>query len=104
MIANATVKKVVELLEEGKLSQRQIAKLTGVSRGSVGAIARGTRTNPNASSYEEEMLIIPPSGPPTRCPQCGRLVQQPCLACQIRAMQEQVDQGEAPINQMVCCR
>ncbi|MGD9127376.1 MAG: helix-turn-helix transcriptional regulator [Planctomycetia bacterium] len=101
MIANATVKKVVELLEEGQLSQRQIAKKTGISRGSVGAIARGTRSASDNESHEEEMLIIPPSGAPTRCHSCGRLVQQPCLACQIRAMREKREQ-DAPTESMAC--
>ena len=92
MIANATVQKVIALLEEGRWSQRQIAKMTGVSRGSVGAIAQGKRTSLGSESYEEEVSIIPPSGAPTRCPCCGRLVQKPCLACQIWALRKSAGQ------------
>jgi len=97
MIANTTVRKVTTLLKEGKWSQRQIARMTGVSRGSVGAIARGTRTTHNPENQEEEMRIIPPSGPPTRCPYCGRLVQKPCLACQIRALREKTRTSETAL-------
>lgn len=92
MIANATVEKVIELIEGGKWSQRQIAKMTGVSRGSVGAIARGARTPHALGFYDEDAPIIPPSGAPTRCPYCGRLVKKPCLACQIWALRKRTGQ------------
>lgn len=100
MITNVTVKKVIELLREGKWSQRQIAKMTGVSRGSVGAIARGARKEPRFEAYEEDKRIIPPSGTPTRCHCCGRLVQKPCLACQIRTIPKRNPNGNISFRQM----
>jgi hypothetical protein len=41
MIALVKVKEVERMLVEGKLSHRKIAKATGVSRATVGAIAAG---------------------------------------------------------------
>ncbi len=43
MLAESLVAHVAELLADGRISQRRIARLTGVSRGTVGAIARGRR-------------------------------------------------------------
>lgn len=82
--------KVLRLLNEEKLSQRQVARLTGVSRGTVAAIARGQwharrRSRPNQESDA--------SSPPSRCPECGAMVTPPCLACRVRAMKAR---GEVP--------
>ena len=80
MLAPATVGEIRLLLAEGGLSQREIARRLGVSRGSVNAIARGKRT--------DGADFVCPSGPVERCPGCGCMVQMPCLACRIRAMRE----------------
>ena len=82
--------KVLQLLNEQKLSQRQVARLTGVSRGTVAAIARGVwharhRSRPNRESDA--------SPPPSRCPDCGAIVTPPCLACHVRALKAR---GEIP--------
>jgi hypothetical protein len=80
MIASGVVGEIRVLLGEGKLSQRSIAARLGVSRGTVSAIALGKRPDYEARRRRGNDLI-PPSGIPRRCPECGRRVQMPCLAC-----------------------
>lgn len=79
MIPPGVVAEVERLLAEGRLSQRQIARRTGISRGSVSAIASGRRRT------RVDRTGRPPGGyargKPVRCPGCGALVQMPCLAC-----------------------
>jgi len=82
MLSEDTIDEIRRLLAVGRLSQRQIAAQLGVSRGVVGQIAQGKRTTRRA----ETLAIASPRGPLVRCPQCGGLVRQPCLACQIRQM------------------
>ena len=79
MIDNAVIQNIQMLLKQGKMSQRQIAKNIGVSRGTVQSVAKGKRAlaAPKAASW------IAPTGQPKRCPQCGGHVRMPCLACQI---------------------
>ncbi len=43
MIAAQLVEQIEQLLTEGKMSHRGIARVTGVSRGTIGAIATGKR-------------------------------------------------------------
>ncbi len=81
MIAPDTVTEVRCLLAEGGHSQRKIARLTGVSRGTVAAIASGRRTEREKQSEED---LERPVGPPRRCPGCGGMVLMPCLACRDR--------------------
>ena len=62
MISASIVKQIRRLLAEGKLSHRKIACMMGVSRGTVGAVAKGRRPDyPERESAEE------PSGPLERC-------------------------------------
>jgi len=83
MLAPALVAEVRRLLAEGRLSYRKIAKLSGVSRGTIGAIATGRRPDyPPPRAGEEESLE--PSGPPERCPECGGMVYMPCRLCSMR--------------------
>jgi hypothetical protein len=86
MIATALVEEVRRMLKEGRLSQREIAQRTGVSRGSVNAIAMGKRRDNSTRRREhgENDGFTPPSGLPSRCPGCGGLAQMPCLLCYIR--------------------
>jgi len=81
MIAPKIVAEVRRLLAAGTHSQRKIARLTGISRGTVGAIASGRRPDYHESSDDgpEE-----PAGPPERCPGCGGMVYMPCLLCRAR--------------------
>jgi hypothetical protein len=82
MIAPALVAEVERLLAEGKLSQRAIARLTRISRGTIGCIAAGRRPDYEilAAADDEEQ----PAGPPQRCPGCGGLVYMPCRLCRVR--------------------
>lgn len=83
MLAPSIVAKIRCLLAEDKLSQRKIAKLTGISRGTVGAIARGRRPDyqqrPKTNDESDR-----PSGPPQRCGTCGGMVHMPCRLCGLR--------------------
>lgn len=85
MIAPAVVREIRDLLAGGGLSQRKIAQRVGVSRGTVNAIARGKRPDYLPRRQPADGLI-PPSGPPRRCPGCGGMVQMPCLVCHLRAI------------------
>jgi len=88
MLAIAKVKEVERLLAAGQLSQRKIAKTTGVSRGIVGAIASGRRPD-----YETRMLARSeenePLGPVERCAGCGGRVHMPCRLCRVRKLKAQ---------------
>ena len=84
MITEERIGKIQCLLAEGKLSQRKIAKLTGVSRGTVHAVANGKRNVHPREPDEWEAGLEPPSGPPQRCPVCGGLVFLPCRLCRTR--------------------
>jgi hypothetical protein len=74
------------LLAEGNLSQRKIARLTGISRGTVGAIAAGKRPDYPSSRRAAEDEPGEPAGPPRRCPGCGGMVYMPCRLCAARAL------------------
>mgnify|MGYP001316407961 CR=1 FL=1 len=77
MIAQAMVDEIRKLLGTGGLSQRQIAKRLGVSRGTVNAIALGKR--PDYGDRGRDVGGFPmPSGPLRRCPGCGGMVRMPC--------------------------
>jgi transcriptional regulator with XRE-family HTH domain len=83
MIASETVAEVRRLLGEGKHSQREIARLMGISRGSISAIASGRRPD-YESLGQAEQEEWQPDGPPARCPGCGGMVYLPCLLCRVR--------------------
>jgi hypothetical protein len=88
MIATAVVSEVERLLDEGRLSQRKIDSQTGVSRGTVNAIALGKRTLQEPRRLELDEDFFAPDAPIARCPTCGAKVRMPCLACLIRADQQ----------------
>ncbi len=85
MIAPQTVADIRRLLDGNRYSQREIARLTGACRGSIGAIASGRR--PDYESQPEPADDGPeePSGPPARCPGCGGKVYMPCVLCHVRS-------------------
>jgi hypothetical protein len=85
MIGETVVAEICHLLEEGRLSQRSIARRAGVSRGTVNAIALGKRPDPTLRRRPESDFV-PPSGSLRRCPSCGGLVQMPCLLCYVRSV------------------
>lgn len=83
MLTQAQIKQVREFLADKALSQRKIATITRVSRGTVAAIARGKRPDYNRSGPPagEDRLC---TGPTARCPECGGKVITPCKACRLR--------------------
>jgi transcriptional regulator with XRE-family HTH domain len=83
MLAPGLVTEVRRLLSEKKLSQRKIARLVGVSRGTIGAIAAGRRPD-YAALRKPDDDAEKPSGPPERCPGCGGMVYLPCRLCRTR--------------------
>ena len=85
MIAPVVIDQIRRLLAERKLSQRKIAALVGVSRGSVAGVARGDRPDYEAIRRKRQALKDPlPRGPLGRCPTCGGKVYMPCRLCQMR--------------------
>jgi hypothetical protein len=85
MISPAHVDEIRRLLNGGKLSQRTIARQTGVSRGTVQAIADGRHPSGSARrAGRRRDGFSPPIGLPARCPGCGAKVRMPCLACYIK--------------------
>jgi len=84
MLAPEIVQEIRRLLSEGVLSQRRIARLMKVSRGTVGAIASGKR--PDYTKRRSDDEDRQPTGPPRRCPECGGMVLMPCQACETRRM------------------
>jgi hypothetical protein len=86
MIAPSVVQEVRRLLAEDRLSQRKIAKTTGISRGTVAAIAAGRRPDYDGRRGNGEDHLPEPAGSPQRCPGCGGLVYMPCRTCRTRAL------------------
>ena len=99
MIATKTVAEIQRLLSEGKLSQRKIALLMGVSRGSVGAIASGKRPDHATPQEPGDDELEEPAGPPQRCADCGGLVYVPCRLCRQRArLARAASRGTVPFS------
>ena len=86
MIAPSVVDEIKRLLAEGKFSQRRIARITSVSRGTVGAIASGKRRDCETRARDPGLEQEEPTGPPRRCPGCGGLVYLPCRLCHVRKL------------------
>lgn len=84
MIALQKVLDVRRLLDEGRLSRRAIARETGVSRGTVNAIANGERGLFGATPADatDGKRLPERSSVAQRCPGCGALVYPPCVLCQ----------------------
>jgi hypothetical protein len=86
MIPPTMVAWIEQLLRQG-MSQREVHRRTGVSRGTIGRIARGQRPDHQAlrqrKQTEELSLFV---GPLQRCPGCGGLVEMPCRACHTRSL------------------
>ena len=76
MIDTEKYMQIFRLLQMEGLSHRTIARLTGVSRGTVGAVAK--RRIRNLAVKE---IQLNPKGPLVRCPTCGGKTQMPCTYC-----------------------
>lgn len=83
MLAISQVNEIRRLLAGGDYSQRKIARMTGVSRGTIGAIALGRRPDYESRSKEEDETALP-LGPLGRCKICGAKVYLPCRLCELR--------------------
>lgn len=81
MLAAKTVIEIQRLLDAKTHSQRRIAALLGVSRGSVAAIASGRRRAELADECDDAGGARRAA---LRCPGCGGLVYMPCLLCRLR--------------------
>ena len=86
MLAPELVERIRNLLADGRLSQRGIARSLCVSRGTVGAIAHGQRPDYAARLDGRSADLDAPTRPAERCPGCGGMVRMPCLACRLRAV------------------
>ena len=82
MIPQNTLDEVRRLLHS-KVSYRKIAKVAGVSRGSVSLIASGKRADYVERERRRSEEDLGPSGPFVRCA-CGHKVQLPCQICRAR--------------------
>jgi len=87
MLALGIVNEIERLLAARKLSERQIARKVGVSRGTVSAIAQGKRTD--RVHVERQAAAYSTDAAPVRCPGCGATVYMPCLACHVRKLKRQ---------------
>lgn len=76
MLPYPVVSEIEDLLGEGRLSRRAIARQVGVSRWAVDAVATGVRRSGVADGD-------PDGGQPVylRCPGCGMRVELPCVYC-----------------------
>ena len=86
MLVPFQVEVVQRLLAETDLSQRAIARETGVSRTTVGNIFHGRRREDSAKLSKPDFSVPPPSGPSSRCPTCGARVYGACHACRVRRL------------------
>lgn len=85
MLPTATIQEIDRLLREGKLSHRQISARLNISRGTVGAIARGQRDLRGKEPVDDNSCCsLTPQSLPERCPRCGYRVYPPCLICRHR--------------------
>ena len=93
MIGPAVIEEIQRLLAEGDLSQRKIAKVMKVSRGTVGAVAGGKRRPyyPRPEDPDEQF-----TGPVRRCPGCGGMATVPCRACRIRELKARSSKRDQP--------
>jgi hypothetical protein len=93
MISDETIARIAKLLET-PLSERRIAAIAGVSRGTVKAVSLGRlivgrrtcKRNPNAPTppaYHHGESSLDRF---ERCEGCGGMVVKPCYLCAIRAV------------------
>lgn len=100
MIAPAMIDKIRRMVATGSYSLRQIARLTGVSRGTVAAVAHGKRLD--RPSPADDGAGEEPLGPIARCPRCGALAHLPCRACDVHSWQAVHRRGRSagPVDEL----
>jgi len=87
MLSPSIITEVRRLLAAGFHSQRAIARLLQISRGTVLAVARGRRMDRTAKTPSErraDYRALLPEQPAARCSECGARVYLPCVACRVR--------------------
>ena len=100
MIAEEKIREAETMLARGTMSQRKIAKITGLSRGTIHMIANGTRTI-QVKVIDPDMPPEQVNGPKVRCPGCGGMVQMPCLLCYLKSLAERNDPIMQPCSNIV---
>ncbi len=83
MIPPSTIREIEQLLIEGQLSHRLIAERVGVARGTVSAVAKGTRLPDDELDHTPS---FDPEEAPERCADCGSMVHMPCWLCKVRQL------------------
>ncbi len=99
MLPLTTIKQIHLHLEQGELSQRQIAEMLGVSRGTVHAIASGRRGLYGTAADANEVGLAF-KGTAVRCPGCGAHVFMPCLLCRAREVREPHESSMAKLTKL----
>jgi transcriptional regulator with XRE-family HTH domain len=103
MLPLATIKQIHLLLEQGELSQRQIAEMLEVSRGTVSAVASGRRGLYGTAADAKEVGLNF-EGATVRCPSCGAQVFMPCLLCRAREMCAAHETNMAKLDKLAIIR
>lgn len=103
MLPLATIKEIHLLIEQGELSQRQIAEMLGVSRGTVCAVASGRRGLYGTAADAKEVGLAF-EGTAVRCPGCGAHVFMPCLLCRARKMRDAHEASIAKLTKLTNIR
>ncbi len=80
MLTSRQIAEVHRLLADGQWSQRDVARMVGISRGSVQLIAAGRRKDFGSDAEDDS----DEPGLAVRCPTCGGKVYAPCRLCRIR--------------------
>lgn len=87
VIALGVAKEVERLLIQDQLSQRAIARLLNISRGTVNSIANGRRVE--SRSNDPDISCVGGKSKLGRCRSCGGKAFLPCLLCQVRQLEAQ---------------
>jgi hypothetical protein len=81
MLCLAKLERARRLLERG-LSQRKVALATGISRGTIGAVAKGKAFHERQEPTAGYVSLVN-HGPVGRCKECGARVYLPCHECRV---------------------
>ncbi len=77
-VTNGMIAAIKHLLKQGKLPQRRIAEVVGVSRGTVRFVQDGILDYRQVRiEVREERGVL------GRCGECGHLVEMPCRGCRL---------------------